>query len=370
MKKKKGSVAKVLLIILAVVLALVLVAIMAGAVIWQQTLNSIPRAESSVETLAPEIVASIENETDPVDPDFTGPELDPTDIVLETIAIETTGGEVTQATQTTQTTQATQPTKKPEPVKLIESDDLINILLIGQDRLPGQGRQRSDSMILCTLNTRTNTLTMTSFLRDMYVSIPGYQNNRLNAAYAFGGMPLLNKCFEVNFGIKIDGNIEVDFNEFQKIIDLMGGVSISLTQKEADYLNSQDSTWGLVKGSNRLSGEVALAYARIRKLDNDFGRTNRQRKVLTSLINQSRSIGLSSALELLQTVLGLITTDMSNGEITRYVTQVVPMLSSLEVKTQSIPASGTYTSARVRGMAVLIPDLSENRDYLRETLLG
>jgi hypothetical protein len=93
-------------------------------------------------------------------------------------------------------------------------DNVINIMLIGQDRRPGEGRQRSDSMILLTVNKSKGTITLTSFMRDQYVRIPGYKNNKMNSAYAFGGMKLLNETVETNFGVKIDGDIEVDFNSF------------------------------------------------------------------------------------------------------------------------------------------------------------
>ncbi|MFQ9799037.1 MAG: LCP family protein [Clostridia bacterium] len=100
---------------------------------------------------------------------------------------------------------------------------MVNILLIGQDRREGEGRQRSDSMILATINKKSQSIYLTSFMRDMYVPIPGYSDNRINAAYAFGGMDLLDDTIETNFGIHIDGNVEVDFSGFKTLIDMMGG---------------------------------------------------------------------------------------------------------------------------------------------------
>ena len=172
-------------------------------------------------------------------------------------------------------------TVKPESIAIktvapIEADHLINILLVGQDRQAGQGRQRSDTMILCSYNPNTNEVSLISFLRDLYVSIPGgYSNNRLNAAYAFGGFPLLYKTLEQNFGVKIDGGVEVDFGGFTELIDLIGGVDIYLTAKEAPYVATSCK-----EGMNHLNGRKALNYARIRKIDSDFGRTNRQRTLI------------------------------------------------------------------------------------------
>lgn len=342
MRKKgnSGRTGKVLLTILCILLALALVVLLGGVMLWEGLLNRIERTEASVPTLSPEAIESIENQTDPTDEAFDGPVVDP--------------GDVTWATE--------------PPVVIGDGKNIINILLIGQDRRPGQGRQRSDSMILCTVNKEKGTLTMTSFQRDTYLPIPGYQDNRLNATYAFGGMPLLNKTLALNYGVQVDGNIEVDFTGFSEIVDIMGGVRISLTAREANHLNANNG-WSLREGENLLSGEEALAYSRIRKIDSDFGRTDRQRKVLTQLINQCRGMNLAELTVLLNKILSYITTDMENSQITGYVLELFPLLKDLKIVTQHIPAEGTYRRAYVRGMAVLIPDLAKNRELLEQTLL-
>lgn len=243
----------------------------------------------------------------------------------------------------------------------------VNILLIGQDRLPGEKRARSDAMILCSFDTETGDLTMTSFLRDLYVNIPGYRRNRLNAAYAAGGMALLDKTLTDNFGVRIDGNIEVDFSQFSQIIDLLGGVELELRQDEADWLN-QDIGSSLIDGVQILSGPEALAYARIRKLDadGDFSRTNRQRKLLTALIDAYKETDLQTALRLLEQILPLLTTDLTGPQIIKYTAKLLPMLSTADIRTRHIPASGTYTSRRIDGMAVLVADIEANRAILAE----
>lgn len=306
---------------------------------WGMTVH--PNEVSRV-TLSSSEIAELETMTEPEDVGGTEPTLQPEDVTWATEPAETIGGE--------------------------EVDHIINILLIGQDRRPGQGRQRSDAMILCTVNTDAKTLTMTSFLRDLYVQIPGYRDNRINAAYQFGGMPLLNQCLEVNFGVHVDGNVEVDFNEFIKIIDLMGGVRISLTNAEVGYL--QKFGHDVYPGMNKLSGEKALAYARIRKIDNDFGRTNRQRTVLTALLNKVKTMSFEEQYDLLLEVLPLITTDIETKDILQYALRLLPILDELQVTTQHIPAKDAYYNARIRGMSVLVPDLEKNRQILLETLLG
>ena len=114
-------------------------------------------------------------------------------------------------------------------IEPLEDDHLINILLVGQDRREGEGRQRSDTMILCSINLETGETSLISFLRDLYVQIPGgYSDNRLNATYAFGGFDLLDATLTENFGVSIDGNFEVDFTGFEAIIDMVGGIDIEL----------------------------------------------------------------------------------------------------------------------------------------------
>ena len=95
-----------------------------------------------------------------------------------------------------------------------DTSNIKSILLIGQDKREGQSRQRSDSMILATLDKDQKTISLTSFMRDLYVAIPGYSSTRINAAYAYGGMDLLDETLTQNFGVEIDGNVEVDFEVF------------------------------------------------------------------------------------------------------------------------------------------------------------
>lgn len=338
MKKKKSGL-RVALTVLSVILG-ILLAVLLAATVWAESLmGQINRTPDAEPTLSDEEIESILNETDAIDENYTGEILDE-DIVLSDGAAD-----------------------------LIEdSDDIINILLIGQDRRPGEGRQRSDSMILCTINLEEKTLVMTSFLRDLYVEIPSwngknYSNNRLNVNYVFGGMDMLDACLEQNFGVTVDHNVEVDFSGFESIVDAMGGVDINLTSAEAKWIGG-----GLTAGVNHLDGAQALSYSRIRKLDSDFGRTNRQRTVLNALLEKAKRMSLTEVNALINSFVPMITTDMDNNDITKYVAKIFPVLPQLQVSTQHIPADGTYRNAMIRGMAVLVPDMEANRVLLKETL--
>lgn len=347
-KKKSGK--HGVLIALCVFLALVLVVLVGITAYVEHLMGMLGRTQNtSKPSLSQDEIDAIQNPSD-TDPDSTSPVVDPNDVDW---GINTN--------------------------PYIDGDNLVNILLIGQDRREGEGQARSDAMILCTFNMEKHSLTMTSFMRDMYVQIPGYLDNRINAAYQLGGMELLDDTIFQNFGVEINGNVEVDFSRFEQIIDLLGGVDINLNASEAAYLNrngnwdaNEDETvgaWSLTEGMNHLTGQQALAYSRIRYIGNsDYERTSRQRAVLSALIEAYKNTSLTRMLTLLDDVLPLLTTDMSNKEIIGYVTDLFPMLSSCTVTTQRIPTDGAYYDATIRGMSVLVPDLEKNRQLLVDSL--
>ena len=250
----------------------------------------------------------------------------------------------------------------------IGSGKNLNILLIGQDGVNNHDT-RSDTMILCTFNREKDTITITSFLRDMYVKIPGYKSNRINAAYRFGGTKLLNKTLYENFGIEVDGNIQVDFGCFEKIIDKLGGVTMELTAAEARFINKHVTGSALAEGTHLLNGAQALAYSRNRyDTDGDFSRTNRQRKLLGVLLETYKSKTLPEMLGIVQMLLPMITTDISKSDLTGYAISLIPMLSGAEIRMQAIPAKGAYRYADIDGKSVLLPDMAKNRKVLEESL--
>ena len=248
---------------------------------------------------------------------------------------------------------------------------IVNILLIGQDRREGEKTARSDSMILCTWHRKTGDLTMTSFLRDLYVPIPGYRSNRINAAYSLGGAELLDETLKQNFQLHIDGNIEVDFSQFAGIIDLLGGVTIELREDEAAEIN-RETGGSLTAGRQTLNGAEALTYSRIRKLDldGDFSRTSRQRKVINAMLDSCRNIKWRDLLQLLDQLLPMISTDLNYGQLALLAMEILPKLPDAQIDSQRIPADGTYSDEKIDGMAVLSADMQANRALLRESLLN
>lgn len=248
---------------------------------------------------------------------------------------------------------------------ILQDDNIKNILLIGQDRRPGETRARSDSMIILSIDKNTNTLKCTSLLRDMYVQIPGYSDNRINVAYVWGGMKLLDETIEKNFSIHIDKNIEVDFNAFTKIIDTIGGITINITKAEAQNLRSQG--FNVSSGPVYMNGNLALAYSRIRHIDSDFYRTNRQRTVIITIFNKIKEQSLSSWYSISNEIFPLLTTDMTNNEIMNTLLEVYNMKADT-IESYRIPVDNGYKSTYIRKMAVLLPDYSLNRSYLAKNI--
>lgn len=344
-RKRRSSWKRKVLSSLCVILSLILAVMVAGTVYYESLLNKINRP-GTAETLTHEEIQQFLQE-DVEEATGTGPTIHEDDVQLED-----------------------------QPAEIITGTDTVNIMLVGQDARPGEKRARSDAMILCTIRKSDNTVIMTSFLRDSYVNIPGVRKGKLNTAYIYGGMDLLSKTIRENFGVEIDNTVEVNFNGFMEIIDTMGGVDITLTKDEANYLNRRgnwgvrdERDWNLTEGSNTLNGSQALAYSRIRSIGTDFGRTERQRTVLKALIDKVRDSSLTELNSLVNTLVSLITTDMTNAEITGYVLEFFPMLKDLNIVTQRIPINDTYYFSVISGVGdSIIMDFEANRAFLKEKL--
>jgi len=241
----------------------------------------------------------------------------------------------------------------------------VNILLIGSDHREGETAARADSAIVCTFRKGEPQLTMTSFLRDLYVEIPGYGGDRINAAYAYGGRDLLKQTLETNFDICIDGCLEVDFSRFAQIIDTLGGITLQLRQDEADAVNAT-VPGTLAEGTQHLNGNQALAYSRIRNLDadGDFSRTCRQRTVMTAVMEQFRNMSLLRTMAVLIDILPLVSTDLEQKQIVSLALQLFPLLSELKVTGCRVPEDGDFRYEKIRGMDVLYPNLTVTREKL------
>lgn len=300
--------------------------------------------------------------------DALKPEETVPDLQAARIAARTKAGQPTIPQLVLVHTAQPAPDYEATPLSDNSEKDVVNILLVGRDADAGNGT-RSDTMLLCSFNKRDDTITLTSFLRDLYVKIPGHHKDRINAAYAFGGIELLDETLLENFGVEVDGNVEVDFSDFREIIDLMGGVTMELTAAEARVINDHVRDKEVTEGTHLLDGRQALAYVRNRKdADGDFSRTNRQRKLLRAMAQAYKSKKLTQMLGLMEDILPMISTDISAIELTNYALTLFPMLNSAQIKTQSIPVEDGFRYANVDGKAVLLPDMEKNIQALSDVL--
>ncbi len=247
--------------------------------------------------------------------------------------------------------------------ELFEDKNVYNILLLGNDTRGTGMNERTDVMLLVSINTSTKQITMTSFLRDIYIYIPGYYSQRLNAANVFGGPGLTIDTIEQNFGISIDNYAQVNFIAFVDIIDTLGGVDVYLSAAEAQVVGC-----GYDAGDYHLNGDQALAYCRIRYLDSDFGRTQRQQKVLTSLWTAVKDdLSLSTATSIMQTVLPQVTTDLSQADCLN-LALIATQIGNYSLSTQQVPTSGTYYLTMINGMSVLRVDFDANKSMLLSSI--
>lgn len=255
----------------------------------------------------------------------------------------------------------------------------MNILLIGVDTIRAETNGRSDAMLLVRADPASGDLRMVSFLRDLYVSIPGVGKTRLNAAYFHGGEELLKETLKQNFGVTVDRTVTVHFSMLASLVDQLGGIEVDISEKELAQLNGivkdYNDAYGLSgdrlmqAGRQRLNGKQALCYSRIRKMDSDFQRTSRQQAVLTAMLTQASTLGPWQLMRIALQNLPHVQTDISLGDILDLL-PLVGSMQDLSLTTAHVPFAGTYTDETIYGMMVLSPNLDQNRTKLHDFLNG
>lgn len=252
----------------------------------------------------------------------------------------------------------------------IKNSGVINIVFFGLDGGSVKGYSRSDSIMVVSIDEKRNKLKVTSLMRDMYLPIPGKGNNRINAAYALGGPSLAIKTINTNFGLDIKDYVTVDFLGLEKLIDLLGGVKINVSEAEAKILNiyqnemnnlTETKSPEVRAGSQSLNGRQAVAYCRIRYVGHgDYERTERQRRVLNEILSRLKKDGISKLPKTIFTVLPYVKTSLQASEVLKL------GLKGIGLKTDGIlqyrlPVDNTYKSQNINGMAVLVPDIEVNK---------
>lgn len=266
----------------------------------------------------------------------------------------------------------------------LDASYVTSILLIGTDGRTLDDRGRSDTMILLSLNKSTHKITLTSFLRDSYVDIPGYGQNKLNHSYSYGGPDLLMDTIELNFNVCIDDYILVNFNSFASIIDSVNGIEMDISDEEAQEINTilmaelnelmgdnVDDDLLSNGGKVQLNGKQALAYARIRHVGNaDFERTERQREVITKAVGKLKSFRPSIISSIAKNAIPQVTTNMDTMQLYSLSLRL-PLCLGYEIEQVRIPADNTYWSTTTSdGGDALAFDFDANYAILRDQVYG
>lgn len=338
-EKKRSSGLATALVVIGVVLVLMIGAIV-GVSVYQATMNRMAANKPTVPTMPQEAPAP------------------------------------TLATQPLETVAETEETVPPttELPYTPSGKDIINVMLVGQSYREDEQNYLSDSNILVTINKATKTVTLTSFLRDTYVDLADYNFNgvkkgcgfnKINTAYALGyswggtagAMHLMNETIKLNFGTEVDYNVEVDFEGFINAINVIGTIPMDLTEDEANYINktlnkalgydAYDYRAVYEDGSTTtyMSGWECLTYARMRHAnaaDSDFNRSERQRKLISAILNVIKGSDLKTLMNFAETILQQITTNMTDDEIMTCMWEVLPLLADLKIEGRQVPTEGSY----------------------------
>lgn len=255
---------------------------------------------------------------------------------------------------------------------LAHSSSVTNILLLGVDARNSKDdtASRSDSMMLISIDKAHNCVKMVSFLRDTWVYIPCVdKKQRLNAACQYDGYNGVVDTIEYNFGIDIDGYVVADFEMFKVLVDSIGGVEVEVSEKEAKEVTSHKGRYGNVKldaGKYKLTGEQALAYCRIRKIDTDFMRAYRQRTVMQAILKSVKSANPIKLVSMASKAAPYIETNLSKAKIVSSGLKALPCIGDMaEVR---VPFDGTWQYATIGGASVITIDVDKNKEQLKDLI--
>ena len=248
---------------------------------------------------------------------------------------------------------------------LMRSPGVTNILLMGIDTQHVSDQPRSDTMILLSIDTIHATLKLTSFMRDMYVEVPGYGSTNLTHACAYEGPQLTVDAIELNFGVRIDGYAKIGYEIFIELVDGIGGITVpEIDETEARALAQEGVDVG--PGQNvHLNGRQALNYCRIRKGQSDFQRTERQREAVSLILQQAKKTNPFTLLKLASSIAAQVECSLDRREMISLAVKTVPCLAGT-TEQQQIPADGTWSNGTRDGMSVLLVDTEANKKVLKE----
>lgn len=273
-----------------------------------------------------------------------------------------------------------------EPAATAEPEEgWWNILLLGGDARSASSYDRTDSMIIVSVNRQSGQIKMTSIMRDTWVSIPGRSSRaKINAANVYGGPELAVKTVNSNFGTELEDYVLVNMSGLVGIVDAMGGVDLEISESERKLANQYAASYweqadngSAYKGDRyleksglvHLNGLMALSYCRNRYSDSDYGRVMRQQKVLMALAKKAAAMEMSDLMKVVPSLLANVETNLNMAEITKLA--LMCMNSDMEsIEQFRIPADGTYESGMYSGTWCIKPNFEKNEQLLKEFIYG
>jgi LCP family protein required for cell wall assembly len=272
------------------------------------------------------------------------------------------------------------PTRDKQPITnalvpnpgLIPPDGQINVLLLGSDWRPGAG-YRTDVVLLISIFTKEGKVSLVSFPRDLWIEIPGSEENRINTVMQAGGFPLVVETFERNFAIHVDLYMMTNFSGFRAIVDTLGGIDIDASKNTADRcdLSYQHGAWCSVgPGAAHLDGEMALWYVRSRYTSNDFDRTRRAQEVMVGLFRKLMSLdAISRTPEIYNQFISTVETDISLNDLLP-VLNIAPSIlqDQSRIRRYAISTEHVTSHTTLGGAAVLLPNYEAIWQVIQEAV--
>lgn len=265
------------------------------------------------------------------------------------------------------------------PGDIYHDEDVVNILLLGTDERTDEfiDNARADSIMVLSLDTEKHTIKLVSIERGIGVPVPGRNDDWITHTFRYGGAALTMQTVRDCFKVDVDRYIRVNFHVFEQAINAIGGVDIELTQLEADGLNGEVYTNAITKhrvhaGWNHLDGYDALQYSRIRFIDTDWKRIERQRNTIQAAVNQVKNLSIGELDNLANTILPMIQTNLTKSEITNLLLEVPGFLSAgADIEQMTIPTKETcWNSVGVDGRKMIGVDFAANADILKKFFYG
>ena len=259
------------------------------------------------------------------------------------------------------------------PVGSIEEPKgITNILLLGSDMREWWGKGslfRTDTIILASLNPEAGTVSLVSFPRDLYVTIPGHGQDRINTAWGRGGFSKLSDTFEYNFGVKVDHYVLIEFSNFKRVVDSLGGLDVDVGERLSDYYRGRLVT--LKPGTHTMNADMVLWYVRSRKTSNDFARNRRQQEILQALINKFLSMNaIQRAPELYDLYDESVKTDLTLFDMLPYLPLAAKLGDGKRVRNYFVGSGKVTPYVTAGGAQVLLPKKDKVMRLLRKAMEG